>query len=178
MKLRIQFLTINIIFIVLVPLLISIAMENRMVLIGLAFPQILWLLWRTRTARHLPGASYYNPLGFIEIHIERTAKKNPYRFYRYALKTVEIAKKEHKDVLFFTWHVSAEKLKELFGGAIEIYKPSLLDRFYLLAPFVLRVIPIPLPNPYIKCYIETDKLSDEILRNHRINRMNKGGESQ
>lgn len=120
--------------------------------------------------KSLPGSSHYNIFGFIELHIGGKAKNNKFTFYKICLKTIEIAKKENTDILFYTWHLSEEKLKERFGEAIEISQPNTIEKICNLIPvIIMRIKPRVLPNPYIKCYLKTNELPEEYLDRYRVN---------
>lgn len=117
-----------------------------------------------------PVKSAYNPFyRVIEIHLNNVAKGSPRVFYKGCVETIVESKEKGLDVLFYTWHVKKEKLKSIFGDAIIIVEPSKLEKYFnMFFSYCKGIVPRPLPNPYLKCYIKVDQLSDQTL--NRLNR--------
>lgn len=141
------------------------------IIAGISFIPAIPHLYRIVRGNRLPGDSGYNPLGFIELHVACKAKRKRREFIKMCVDTIKVAKAENKGVLFLTWLFSEKKLKDVFGDAIEISNPSWLERALSLSIFFNGIK--PLPNPYIKCYIDTTKLPEDFEERYRQRRKTK-----
>ncbi|EOD01444.1 hypothetical protein L21TH_0491 [Caldisalinibacter kiritimatiensis] len=69
--------------------------------------------------------------------------------------------------MFYTWHLKEEKLRKIFCNSIEITKPNIIEKVMNFLPAALMlVLPVPLPNPYIKCYIKTRELPESFIQKY------------
>ena len=140
-------------------LLSVLAMVIGLIFVGFFVVSCILSKWRK-----VPADGMYIPFGAIELHISKKAKGNPFSFYKYCAETVFIAKHYNKNILFCTWHIKEDKLKEIFQESITIKELGGIEKLFNIYPaYVYRTKPKSMKNPYLKCFIEIEKVSDKTL---------------
>lgn len=79
-------------------------------------------------SKELPLESHYNPFGYIEIHVGVECNNSSALFVIGTIETIIKGIDEKKDILFDTWIISENKAKKLFGDAVEVSSPGLLQK--------------------------------------------------
>lgn len=129
-----------------------------------------WLLIVLRPvflSNSLPGHSLYNPIGFIELHIDNTHKGSKIQFYKLCARTIREGIKQNKEVVFATWLITEARINNIFSGAILNLKPSVIEIFLLKLIrwrySIMNNTPA-LNNPFIKVVIKPNLLTAQQIR--------------
>lgn len=110
----------------------------------------------------LPNGSIYNIFGYIEIHVQDKCNGKKYEFTKNCCNMILYARDKKKKVMLDTNLIREKHLREIFGNAIKIYQPSIIQ-------YGLNVIWKITYKNYIKrdCYraiIDTSKLTEEQIK--------------
>lgn len=80
----------------------------------------------------LPMECSRNPFGFIEVHIGEKCNSQ-FELGYLMLDIIDIAKKENRNILFDTWLVKEDNIREYFGDSAEIKEPRAIQKLSNMA---------------------------------------------
>lgn len=78
--------------------------------------------------REMPIGSMYNPTGFIEVHVENICEGSRKKFMEICLDVLLYAMIYRKNIMLDTWLIREGHIKEIFGDAAKLYRPSIIQR--------------------------------------------------
>lgn len=109
--------------------------------------------------KEMPIGSMYNPMGFIEIHVENICEGSRKKFMEICLDVLLYAMIYRKNIMLDTWLIREEHIKGMFGDVARLYKPSLIQRvvnFILEKKYSKRT-----KRKAFRCIIYVDRLTEE-----------------